>query len=70
MRKNSILALLLLLSFATHAQIVYTAKFDTLILPGTDTAYINFSRPGTDVGFDIFPTHFPCVYDTTWGLHL
>jgi len=70
MRKNSILSLLLLLSLATNAQIVYTAKFDTLILPGTDTAYINFSRPGTDVGFDIYPMHFPCVYDTTWGLNL
>jgi len=61
MRK--ILPALLLLPAAATAQTA--ATFDNLTLPGQDTAYINYSQPGQDVGFADGLAYFPCVYDTS-----
>jgi hypothetical protein len=44
-----------------------TATFESLTLPKADTAYVNFSKPGTDVGFADGLAYFPCVYDTSGG---
>lgn len=52
-------------SFSATAQTV--ADFENLTLPGTDTAYINYSAPGTDVGFSSGLAYFPTVYDTSSG---
>lgn len=49
----------------TKAQSV--ATFDTLSLPNSDTAYINYSNPGNDVGFSCGLAYFSCVYDTGFG---
>jgi hypothetical protein len=43
------------------------STFDTLYLSQPDTFYVNYSAPGTDVGFDDAEIHFPCVYDTAFG---
>ena len=43
------------------------ATFDDLTLPGTDTCYVNYTHPGTDVGFHDGLAYFPCVYDTEFG---
>ena len=56
---------LVLGALSTKAQTV--ADFESLSLVGTDTAYINYSAPGTDVGFNNGLAHFPCVYDTGFG---
>lgn len=61
---------LLMSTFTTNAQVTVVATFDTLTLPGTDTAYVNYSAFGTDVGFDDGLVHFPCVYDTAFGFTL
>ncbi len=66
MRKFTLLLTTLLLGgISLKAQTV--ATFDTLSLPGTDTCYINYSHPGTDVGFSDGLAYFPCVYDTGFG---
>jgi hypothetical protein len=65
MRRFTILFFLLVLLTAAHAQTVST--FDDLTLSKPDTAYINYSASGTDVGFDDGLAHFPCVYDTDYG---
>jgi len=53
-------------SFAVKAQTV--ASFESLTLSKVkDTSYINFSKPGKDVGFDDGLAHFPCLYDTAYG---
>jgi hypothetical protein len=45
-----------------------TATFESLSLSKTkDTSYINYSAPGTDVGFTDGLAYFPCVYDTSGG---
>lgn len=51
--------------FSSKAQT--TATFESLILPKADTAYVNYSMPGADVGFSDGLAYFPCVYDTAWG---
>jgi len=38
-----------------------------LPLAQADTYYVNYSAPGTDVGFDVGAVHFECLYDTAWG---
>lgn len=43
------------------------ADFESPKLPKADTAYINYSLPGKDVGFESGLAHFPCVYDTVYG---
>ncbi len=67
MRNSVLLAagLLAAASFSATAQTV--ADFENLTLPGTDTAYINYSAPGTDVGFSSGLAYFPTVYDTSSG---
>ncbi|GAA4452791.1 DUF4465 domain-containing protein [Rurimicrobium arvi] len=65
MRKIFMLSAALLGGVAASAQTV--ADFDSLTLPGSDTAYVNYSAPGTDVGFSSGLAYFPCVYDTAWG---
>lgn len=66
MRKIFTLAIALVLSItALKAQMV--AAFDTLSLPGTDTFYVDYSNPGSDVGFTEANLHFPCYYDTSFG---
>ena len=59
------LSALLLINFAAKAQTV--ATFEALTLPGADTAYINYTAPGTDVGFFNGLAYFPCFYDTSSG---
>lgn len=56
---------LLLSAFAVKAQTV--ATFETLTLPKADTAYVNYSSFGNDVGFADGLAYFPCVYDTFPG---
>lgn len=51
---------------AVSAQTV--SDFESLSLPGTDTAYVNYSDPGKDVGFSSGLAYFPCVYDTAFGM--
>lgn len=66
MRTSTLLAAgLLAAAFSGNAQTV--ADFENLSLPGTDTAYINYSNPGQDVGFSSGLAHFPTVYDTSSG---
>ncbi len=55
------------IGFANAQFTTHVVTFDTLSLPKTDTFYVNFSAPGTDVGFSDFDIYFPCVYDTGWG---
>jgi hypothetical protein len=64
MRKILLLTLLTG-SVAAKAQMVST--FENLTLPGLDTAYVNFSQPGQDVGFSDGYAFFPSVYDTSGG---
>lgn len=58
-------ALLTATVFNLNAQT--SATFEDLTLPGSDTAYINYSSYGEDVGFTNGLAYFPCVYDTAWG---
>lgn len=53
-------------SLAVSAQTV--ADFESLTLPGADTAYVNYSSPGSDVGFSSGLVYLPCVYDTAFGM--
>ncbi|MDI9318995.1 MAG: DUF4465 domain-containing protein [Phycisphaerales bacterium] len=55
------------ISLTTNAQGV--SNFDSLKLSKKDTAYINHSMPGKDVGFYDSLAYFPCVYDTSDGYH-
>jgi hypothetical protein len=50
---------------AVNAQTVST--FEQLTLPNNDTAYVNYSMPGQDVGFSSGLAYFPCRYDTGFG---
>lgn len=66
MRKFTLLVAAAVLSLsAAKGQTVST--FEGLTLAGTDTAYINYSAPGEDVGFSNGLVYFPCVYDTSGG---
>jgi len=49
----------------TSAQTVGT--FEDLSLPKADTFYVNYSAPGTDVGFNEKFVHYPTMYDTGFG---
>lgn len=53
------------LALQTSAQSVGT--FEDLTLPGTDTFYVNYTAPGTDVGFNEAFVHYPTLYDTSGG---
>lgn len=53
------------ISLVTNAQT--TATFESLSLPKADTAYVNYTALGTDVGFSDGLAYFPCVYDTSFG---
>ena len=52
---------------AIKAQTVST--FDTIALTAAhaDTFYVNYSAPGTDVGFSDGLAYFPCNYDISFG---
>jgi hypothetical protein len=54
-----------LLAFSSSAQTIST--FEALSLPKADTAYVNYSKFGKDVGFSDGLAYFPCVYDTSFG---
>ena len=69
MRTFTMLFSALVLGTTANAQTVATFEDQALT---TDTCYINYSAPGTDVGFNDGLAHFPCVYDTSsfgdsWG---
>ncbi|MGN6569688.1 MAG: DUF4465 domain-containing protein [Flavipsychrobacter sp.] len=53
------------IALQTSAQTVGT--FEDLTLPNTDTFYVNYSAPGTDVGFNEKFVHYPTMYDTGFG---
>lgn len=61
------LFLFLLTATSLNATAQTVATFDTLALPGADTAYVNYTQPGQDVGFADGRAFFPCVYDTAFG---
>ena len=65
--KKILLPALFALGTFTASQAQTAASFESLSLPSNDTAYINYSSPGNDVGFDNGLAHFPCVYDTSFG---
>jgi hypothetical protein len=65
MRKFLLSFSVLLCSITTQAQTV--ADFEAPKLPKADTAYINYSNLGEDVGFASGLAYFPCVYDTSFG---
>jgi hypothetical protein len=65
MRTITLLFSALVLVTAAKAQTV--ATFDDLTLPNSDTFYVNYSAPGTDVGFTDGLAHFPCINDTAFG---
>lgn len=54
-------------AFSLNASAQTISTFEALSLPKLDTAYINYSAPGTDVGFSNGLAYFPCVYDTASG---
>lgn len=53
--------------FSAKAQVV--ASFDTFSLLTTypDTAYIDYSQPMVDIGFNNGAAYFTCTYDTSYG---
>ncbi len=65
--RTSLLLAAGLLAAASSATAQTVADFENLTLPGNDTAYINYTAPGTDVGFNSGLAHFPTVYDTSFG---
>ena len=65
MRKFTLLVTALAFAVVANAQTAST--FEALTLVGTDTAYINYSNPGNDVGFTNGLVYYPCVYDTGFG---
>jgi hypothetical protein len=67
MRKFLLSILVAFTALTASAQSGIVATFDTLYLSKPDTFYVNYSAPGTDVGFDDGEIHFPCVYDTAFG---
>lgn len=68
MRKILLSTFALLSSAALHAQTVSTFEALSLSKP-TDTSYINFSMPGTDVGFTDGLVYFPSVFDSSGGYY-
>jgi hypothetical protein len=70
-KTNAMRKLLLSLAVVTtvlSSKAQTTATFESLTLPKADTAYVNYSKPGTDVGFADGLAYFPCVYDTSGGI--
>ena len=65
MRKFTLLVTALTFAIVANAQTAST--FEALTLVGTDTAYVNYSNPGNDVGFTNGLVYYPCVYDTGFG---
>lgn len=65
MRKLLLTLVVAVTAFSANAQT--TANFESLSLPKTDTAYINYSMLGKDVGFTDGLAYFPCVYDSSGG---
>ncbi len=65
--KKILLSAILAGSAFNAAQAQTVSSFESLTLPASDTAYVNYSQPGKDVGFDDGLAHFPCVYDTSFG---
>lgn len=65
MRKFLLSFSVILGCMTTQAQTV--ADFETPKLPKADTAYINYTKLGEDVGFSGGLAYFPCVYDTSFG---
>lgn len=65
MRKLLLSLLVSASCYSSNAQT--TATFESLTLPKADTAYINYSSYGSDVGFSDGLAYFPCVYDTSFG---
>ncbi|MES2480261.1 MAG: DUF4465 domain-containing protein [Bacteroidota bacterium] len=65
MRKLLLSLFVLAACYTSNAQT--TATFESLTLPKADTAYINYSSYGSDVGFSDGLAYFPCVYDTSFG---
>jgi len=66
--RKLLLSLFCFAALSANAQLTtHVVTFDTLSLPTSDTFYVNFSAPGTDVGFSDLDVYFPCVYDTGWG---
>ncbi len=57
---------MLVAAFAANAQTV--SDFESQPLTVADTYYVNYTDPGTDVGFEDGLVYFPCVYDTGWGM--
>lgn len=53
-----------LIALSANAQV---ETFEGFPLSKNDTFYVNYSHFGQDVGFDDSITHFPCVYDTSYG---
>ena len=65
MRKILVSLSVVMFSLSVKAQTI--ADFEALSLSKADTAYINYSSPLADVGFNNGLAHFPCVYDTAYG---
>ncbi len=59
------LFLTLLTGVAIPATAQTISTFEALTLPGLDTAYVNYTQPGQDVGFANGLAFFPTVYDTS-----
>ena len=69
MRKLLLTAFTAIIACTAQAQIIAdTAKFESLPLSGPDTFYVNYTNPGSDVGFLDAHVWFPSVYDTGWGM--
>lgn len=68
MRKFTLAILALTMSFfTTKAQVVATFDTFSLLTTNPDTAYIDFSQPMVDIGFNNGAAYFPCTYDTSYG---
>jgi len=52
---------------ALQANAQTVSNFDDLSLSKSDTFYVNYTKPGKDVGFTDSLAYFPCVYDTGYG---
>lgn len=65
MRKLLCSLSLIILAQTAFSQTI--ATFETPALPKKDTAYINYSSYGKDVGFSNGLAYFPCMYDTSFG---
>ena len=68
MRKFTLAFTALIMStFAVKAQVVATFDTFSLLTTYADTAYIDYSQPNVDIGFNDGEGYFPCTYDTAFG---